>query len=387
MKNVVILGSTGSIGRSALEVIKHLKSEYQVFALAARNNIDLLAKQAKRFRPKIVIAGDSNKLPDLKQKLGSTKISVLSGINGMIEASTNSKVDIVIVALSGSEGIYPTIAAIKKRKRIAIATKEILVSFGKIVMQKALNYGTEILPIDSEQVALHQCLEGRKLSEVKRVILTASGGPFLKRKNLKNIKLSDALNHPIWQMGKKITIDSATLMNKGLEVIETVRLWNLFPNQVDVLIHPQSLIHSMVEFIDGSVLAQLAIPDMRLPIQYALTFPTRLPSLLTKLDFTKSSYLEFFKPDLKKFQCLKLAYQAIQKDNGLPCILNAANEIAVESFLNHTVKFPQIPEIIKKTLQAYKPKQKYQLADLIAIEKWAKSFAKNLINKTKERLS
>lgn len=387
MKRVVLLGSTGSIGRASLQVIEHLKPDYQVFALAARTNIDLLTKQAKKFRPKIVIAGDSNKLPDLKQRLASTKISVLSGINGMNEAAAHAQADIVIIALSGSEGIYPTIAAIEKRKRIAIATKEILVSFGKIVMEKALHYGTEILPIDSEQVALHQCLEGRKLSEVKRVILTASGGPFLNRKNLKNIKLSDALNHPIWQMGKKITIDSATLMNKGLEVIESIRLWNLFPKQVDVLIHPQSLIHSMVEFIDGSVLAQLAIPDMRLPIQYALTFPSRLPSLLNKFDFSQYRYLQFLKPNFKKFPCLKLSYQAIQSDNGYPCVLNAANEVAVESFLNHTIKFPQIPEIIKKTLKGYKPKQKNQLADLIAIEQWAKSFTKRLIEKTKERLS
>jgi 1-deoxy-D-xylulose-5-phosphate reductoisomerase len=387
MKRVVILGSTGSIGRASLQVIEHLKSDYQVFALAARTNIDLLTKQAKKFRPKTVIAGDSNKLPDLKQRLAATKISVLSGINGMNEAAAHAKADIVIIALSGSEGIYPTIAAIEKRKRIAIATKEILVSFGKIVMEKALNNRTEILPIDSEQVALHQCLEGRKLSEIKRVILTASGGPFLKRKNLKNIKLSDALNHPIWQMGKKITIDSATLMNKGLEVIETIRLWNLSPNQVDVLIHPQSLVHSMVEFIDGSLLAQLAIPDMRLPIQYALTFPSRLPSLLNKFDFFQYRYLQFLKPNFKKFPCLKLSYQAIQSDNGYPCVLNAANEVAVESFLNHIIKFPQIPEIIKKTLKGYKPQQKNQLEDLIAIEKWAKSFAKRLIEKTKERLS
>ncbi len=379
MKKVVILGSTGSIGQASLEVIEHLKSDYQVFALAARSNIDLLVKQTKKFRPKVVITGNNDKLPELKKSLASTKTLVLAGIKGMIEASVSPEVDIIIVAMSGSDGIFPTCAAIEKRKRIAIATKEILVSYGKIVMEKALSHNAEILPIDSEQVAIHQCLNGNRLTEIKRVILTASGGPFLHRKSLNNVRLIDALKHPVWKMGKKITIDSATLMNKGLEVIETIRLWNLVPNQVEVVIHPQSLIHSMVEFIDGSILAQLAFPDMRLPIQYALTFPKRLPSLLNKFNFSQYSSLEFIKPDLKKFPCLKLSYQAIQKDNGYPCVLNASNEVAVQAFLTQRIKFSKIPKIIAQTLNAYRPKITRRLEDLIAVGIWAKSYIAKLI--------
>uniref|UniRef100_A0A7C6EBD8 1-deoxy-D-xylulose 5-phosphate reductoisomerase n=1 Tax=candidate division WOR-3 bacterium TaxID=2052148 RepID=A0A7C6EBD8_UNCW3 len=378
MKKVVVLGSTGFLGQRALEVIKHLASEFQIFGLAAHSNTDLLARQAKRFRPRFVIIGDSTRLTELKQKLGGfLKCAVLTGIAGMTEAVTQPEADIVIVCLSGLDGILPVLAAIEKRKRIAIATKEILVSFGKIVMQRAKKYDAEILPIDSEQVALHQCLAGNNLSLVKRVILTASGGPFWHRKNLNNIKLTEALRHPIWPMGKKITIDSATLMNKGLEVIETVRFWNLPPQKVEVLIHPQSVIHSMVEFLDGSILAQLAVPDMRLPIQYALTYPKRLPSLLAQFDFTKFPNLEFFPPNLKKFACLKLAYQAIEKDNGYPCVLNAANEVAVKAFLQGKLKFSQIPKVISQTLRAYHPPQansSLTLKQIIATDQWAQSY-------------
>ncbi|MEO0094048.1 MAG: 1-deoxy-D-xylulose-5-phosphate reductoisomerase [candidate division WOR-3 bacterium] len=380
MQKVVVLGSTGSIGKSALEVIEHLASDFQIFGLAAWSNVKLLAEQTQRFKPKLVIIGDETKAEELRQRLNSDKIAILTGRDGMSEAVSQPAVDIVIVALSGLGGTLPTLAAIEKKKRIAIATKEILVSFGKIIFEKANDSGTEILPIDSEQVALHQCLNQRKLSEVKRVILTASGGPFWQKSNLNNIKLADALNHPVWKMGKKITIDSATLMNKGLEVIETVRFWNLAPEQVEVLIHPQSLIHSMVEFLDGSILAQLAIPDMRLPIQYALTFPKRQSSLLKRLDFTKFSRLEFHKPNLKKFPCLNLAYQAIEKDNGYPCVLNAANEVAVKAFLKRQLKFSQIPQIIAKTLTAYKPTANLNLSQLITTDQWAQDFATKLVN-------
>lgn len=381
MKKVVVLGSTGSIGRATLEVIEHRKKDFQVSALAARSNLDLLIAQVKQFHPKLVITGDHAQLSNLQNKLKKLKVTVLAGIDGMVEASTHSTVDIVVMAMSGLDGIFPTIAAIEKRKRIALATKEILVSFGKIIMDKARSFNTEILPIDSEQVALHQCLNGNKLSEVKRVILTASGGPFYQRKSTKKIKLADALNHPIWKMGKKITIDSATLMNKGLEVIETVRLWNLVPKQVEVLIHPQSLIHSMVEFTDGSILAQLAIPDMRLPIQYALTFPERLPSLTPFFDFSKFSHFDFFQPDFDKFPCLKLAYQTIQKENGYPCVLNAANEVVVEAFIADRVNFSRIPDITAETLTAYEPKPNLHLTQLISVDKWARNYARKLISK------
>lgn len=381
MKRVVVFGSTGSIGRAALEVIAHLKDEFRVFALAARTNVELLVKQVKRFKPKVVIINDQDKLSDLRKKLSSTPVSVSVGIDQMSEIACHPKVDIVIMAMSGTAGIFPIWAAIEKRKRIALATKEILVSFGKIVIEKAKHYDAEILPIDSEQVALHQCLNGNKLSEVKRVILTASGGPFRHHSNFYNIKLTDALNHPVWKMGKKVTIDSATLMNKGLEVIETVRLWSLSPKQVFVLIHPESVIHSMVEFIDGSILAQLAVPDMRLPIQYALTFPKRFPTLLTRYDFTKFCRLEFDLPDYKKFPCLKLAYQAIEKNNGYPCVLNAANEVAVAAFLNSRLKFYEIPQIIAKTLNAYKPKKTLNLTQLLNTDKWASEYAAELIRR------
>jgi 1-deoxy-D-xylulose-5-phosphate reductoisomerase len=381
MKKVVVLGSTGSIGRATLEVIEHRKNDFQVFALSGHSNLDLLVAQAKKFHPKFVITGDNAQLSNLRKKLSSIKISVLAGIEGLVEAATQPTIDIVVMAMSGLDGILPTLAAIEKRKRIALATKEILVSFGKIIMEKAHSRSAEILPIDSEQVALHQCLNGNKLSEVEKIILTASGGPFSRHKSLKSIKLADALHHPIWQMGKKITIDSATLMNKGLEVIETVRLWNLSPKQVEVVIHPQSLIHSMVEFKDGSILAQLAVPDMRLPIQYALTFPKRLPSLTRFLNFAEFHHFDFIQPDFKKFPCLELAYQAIKRGKGYPCVLNAANEIAVSAFLDRRINFSDIPKIISKTLTAHKPRPSLNLVQLVSIDKWARNYANNLISK------
>jgi 1-deoxy-D-xylulose-5-phosphate reductoisomerase len=351
MKKILILGSTGSIGVNTLTVVKEFRDEFEITGLTANGNIELLQKQIIEFNPKTVVVRDSAKAAELKQLLNGT-VEVLTGEEGLIEITRRGSYDIFVSSLVGFAGLAPTIEAIKLKKRIALANKETLVAAGEIITRLCVEYNAELLPIDSEHSAIFQCLVGESKSEIKRLILTASGGPFLNRstEDLKNVTIEEALNHPNWKMGSKITIDSATMMNKGLEVIEAHWLFNLPKEKIDVLIHPQSIIHSMIEYVDCAIKAQLSFPDMKIPIQYALTYPKRLKSSFVNTDFTKINKLTFFEPDFIKFPCLKLAYEAIGTGGTAPCTLNAANEIAVGLFLKGRIKYLQIPEIIESVL-------------------------------------
>lgn len=351
MKNILLLGSTGSIGVNTLEVIRKFNDYFNVFALTANSNIELLEKQVNEFKPKIVVVKDNNKAKELKLNLKG-KCEVLSGEQGLIEITKNGQYDILVSALVGFAGLAPTIESIKLGKRIALANKETLVAAGETVIRMAQMYNSEILPVDSEHSAIFQCLVGEKSDCVEKLIITASGGPFLNKsaEQLKNVSIEEALNHPNWDMGNKITIDSATMMNKGLEVIEAHWLFNFGKDRIEVLIHPQSIIHSMIEFVDGNIKAQLSIPDMKLPIQYALTHPERWKSKFVNTSFPKIRDLSFFEPDTEKFKCLKLAYEVMEQGGTAPCILNAANEIAVGKYLNKEIGFTQIPELIDYTL-------------------------------------
>jgi len=349
-KTITILGSTGSIGRQTLEVAEFLK--IKVLALTANSSIDLLEEQIRKFKPKLASVFVKKAADELKIRLSGSgiKTRIVHGMQGQIEAASKSGADIIVTAIAGQAGLKPTLAAVKTGKRIALANKEPLVCAGKKVMQAAKKYGTEIIPVDSEHSAIFQCLCDRG---IKKIILTASGGPFRGKtlEELESITPEEALRHPSWSMGSKITIDSATLMNKGLELIEAMHLFNISPDKIEVLIHPQSIIHSMVEFEDGSVIAQLSNPDMRQPIQYALTYPKRKPSLTKPLDLAELGKLTFEKPDTDTFPCLRLAYEAANKGQKYCAILNDANEKAVERFLNKEIGFNDIPKEIEKALR------------------------------------
>ncbi len=351
MKTILLLGSTGSIGVSTLDVIRLLKDKFKVFALTANTNIELLEKQINEFRPEFVVVKDKEKAKELKS-IVNDKCTVLAGEEGLLEITKNGNYDILLSALVGFAGLKPTIESIKRGKRIALANKETLVAAGEIVINLAQKHNAEILPVDSEHSAIFQCLVGEKNNSIEKLIVTASGGPFRNHsiEELKNVTVAEALNHPNWDMGNKVTIDSATMMNKGLEVIEAHWLFNLDKDKIDVVIHPQSIVHSMVEFVDNTIKAQLSLPDMKLPIQYALTYPERVGSNFVNTHFPSLKELTFYEPDLVKFNCLQLAYDAMEEGGTAPCILNAANEIAVEKFLTGTIKFTQIPELITNAL-------------------------------------
>lgn len=351
MKKLLILGSTGSIGVNTLTVVKEFHEEFEITGLTANESIELLRKQIAEFKPKTVVVRNAVKAAELKQ-LVNGNVEVLSGDEGLIEITRRGNYDIFVSSLVGFAGLAPTIEAIKLKKRIALANKETLVSAGEIITRLCKKYSAELLPIDSEHSAIFQCLVGESKNEIEKLILTASGGPFLNRsaEDLKNVSIAEALNHPNWKMGNKITIDSATMMNKGLEVIEAHWLFNLPKEKIEVLIHPQSIIHSMVEFVDGAIKAQLSCPDMKIPIQYALTYPCRLKSGFVCTNFPQIHKLTFFEPDFIKFPCLKLAYEAIGTGGTAPCTLNAANEIAVGLFLEGRIGYLRIPEIIKSVL-------------------------------------
>lgn len=351
MKKLLILGSTGSIGVNTLTVVKEFHEEFEITGLTANESIELLSRQIAEFKPKTVVVRNAVKAAELKQLVNGT-VEVLSGDEGLIEITRRGNYDIFVSSLVGFAGLAPTIEAIKLKKRIALANKETLVSAGEIITRLCKEYNAELLPIDSEHSAIFQCLVGESKNEIEKLILTASGGPFLNRsaEDLKNVSIAEALNHPNWKMGNKITIDSATMMNKGLEVIEAHWLFNLPKEKIEVLIHPQSIIHSMVEFVDSAIKAQLSCPDMKIPIQYALTYPRRLNSSFVNTNFPQIHKLTFFEPDFVKFPCLKLAYEAIGTGGTAPCTLNAANEIAVGLFLEGRIGYLQIPEIIKSVL-------------------------------------
>lgn len=351
-KNIIILGSTGSIGTSALEVIENNSDKFSVKYLSTNTRIDLLLEQAKKFKPRGIIVTDDDAYREIKSY--NLNFEVYSKYD-LLEIIVREDIDIVIAAMVGFAGLESTLEAARSGKKIALANKETLVVAGHILTKIAQESGSEIIPIDSEHSAILQCLIGENKSQVRKIILTASGGPFLYREieDFENITIEEALKHPNWKMGNKITIDSATMMNKGLEVIEAHWLFGLRKDQIEVIIHPQSIIHSMVEFVDGSIKAQLGIPDMKLPIQYALSYPERFPVSYSTMDFIKHSQLTFLEPDLRKFKCLELAYKCLELGGNYPVILNAANEVAVQKFLNNEIKFTQIPEIIEKSLEKF----------------------------------
>jgi len=377
MKNVVVLGSTGSIGKNSLEVLSNFPDRFSVFGLSANKNVKLLEEQIKQFRPRMAVITDEESFEHLPQDYGT---EILSGIDGLKRLCSHPQVNLVINALVGSVGLLPSLEALDSGKNLAIANKESLVMAGELLIQKAEEKGGEILPIDSEHSAIKQCLLSGKKEEVKRLILTASGGPFLNksRQSLEEITVEEALSHPTWEMGKKISIDSATLMNKGLEVIEAQWLFGIPSDRIEVLVHPQSIVHSMVEFVDGSVIAQMSLPDMKLPIQYALFYPQRIFSNNTSLDLTKAGQLTFLEPDTEKFPCLGLAYQALKMGGTAPAVLNAANEVAVEAFLAARIGFTDIQKIVKEALRRHQVKSCPRLDDILNADRWAKETGKEI---------
>jgi 1-deoxy-D-xylulose-5-phosphate reductoisomerase len=355
-KRIAIFGSTGSIGTQALEVIESNPDLFSAEVLTAQSNEDLLIKQALKFNPNIVVIGDEKKYNKVKDALASTDIKVFAGEDALTECASLDCYDMMLAAIVGFAGLKPTLMALECGKSVGLANKETLVVAGDIVMQKAVEKRAPVIPVDSEHSAIFQCLVGETRNRIEKVILTASGGPFLGKKPnfLVNVKRDHALQHPNWNMGAKISIDSATLMNKGLEMIEAKWLFNLQPDQVQVLVHPQSIMHSMVQFEDGSMKAQMGLPDMKLPIQYALAFPHRIPNNFPRYDFRKPNQLTFEDPDIKTFRNLALAIDALFRGGNLPCIMNAANEIAVYAFLKNRIGFLDMTDLIERTM-AYVP--------------------------------
>lgn len=381
MKKILVLGSSGSIGRSTLEIVKSFPEEFTVAGLSVNNNIDLLEKQIADFNPGAVVVRNSSKASELKNRIG-TKCEILSGEEGLMELVRRDNYDVLLSALVGFAGLAPTLEAIKKRKRIALANKETLVAAGNLVMDLAEKFNSEILPVDSEHSAIFQCLTGEDRNHISKLILTASGGPFFAKdaSEFESISVEQALNHPNWKMGSKITIDSATMMNKGLEVIEAHWLFNLPKEKIDVIIHPQSIIHSLVEYIDGSIKAQMSTPDMKLPILYALSFPKRFNYGGISTDLRKIKELTFFEPDFNKFVSLKLAFQVMETGGTAPCILNAANEVAVDKFLKSEIRFTQIPDLIKDALNNIEIEGSSELESIIACDRDTRAYLKRKYN-------
>lgn len=385
MKNISILGSTGSIGTQTLEVIRNYPEKFSVKALSANRNINLIIEQAREFKPDIIHITDNSQINELKTALKDTKVKILTGEKGLIDTATYKPVDIVLSAIVGFAGLIPTIEAIKAGKHIALANKETLVVAGEIVTTLARDKNVNIIPVDSEHSAIYQVMQGENYDLVRRLILTASGGPFrnFRLKKLEKVTKEDALKHPNWNMGNKITIDSATMMNKGFEVIEAYHLFKIPPFKIEVVIHPQSIIHSMVEFKDRSVKAQMGLPDMRVPIQYALSYPERFKNSFPELNFAEHTELTFEQPDDKKFPALGIAFEAIRRGGNFPCIINAANEIAVDAFLNNKIAFMQIPQIVEKAMDTVDACVNPQIKDLIETDRETRKTATQLINDLK----
>lgn len=382
MKSISILGSTGSIGQNTLDIVSRHHDQLRVIALAAGRNIDLFKQQIERYRPALAAVMAEEDAIRLKKSLPSdSKTDILWGADGFSEVACAAASEMVVSAMVGFAGLIPTLSAIKAGKQIALANKETLVAAGQLVVEASLKKNVPILPVDSEHSAVFQCLHGENHQEVRRIILTASGGPFFKltKEELENVTPDDALKHPNWNMGKKITIDSASMMNKGLEVIEAKWLFNMDMDRIDVLIHPKSVIHSMVEFVDGAVLAQLGVPDMRIPIAYALSFPHRLPLQSPSLNFLETTPLEFFKPDQDRFPCLKLARDAGASGGTMPAVLNAANEVAVAAFLGGKIGFAQLPVIVEETMMRHSVLASPTLEDIIEADGWSRQEAFQII--------
>jgi 1-deoxy-D-xylulose-5-phosphate reductoisomerase len=381
VKRIAILGSTGSIGQSALSVVDAHPDRLAVVGLAAGENAERLAGQIARYRPRVVAMASDGALDRLRQQ-GAFAGVTLAGVgrDGLVDVASQPDVDLVLCASSGTDGLEAVLAAIHHGKTIALANKEVLVMAGGIVTEAARVRGVTILPVDSEHNAIHQCLHGRSVPELKRVVLTASGGPFRGRtaSELSGVSAAEALKHPTWRMGRKITIDSATLMNKGLEVIEAHWLFGIRADQIDVVIHPQSVVHSMVEFVDGSVIAQMGVTDMRLPIQYAFSYPERWRTGLPPLDLARAGRLEFGVPDTEAFPCLRLAYRALAAARSLPVVLNAANEVAVARFLEGRLGFTSIAHVIERTMEAHRVADVATLVEVHAVDRWAREYSQEV---------
>lgn len=382
MKRVAILGSTGSIGKSALEVVRHLPADLKAVGLSANSNIEILYRQIKEFHPAFACVQDKFAARLLKNRAGLKQTKLFVGEEGLRQMIQEQGIDSVLLAISGSGALMPLLTAIDSGKDIALANKEALVMAGPIIMRRAREKKVKILPVDSEQSAIWQCLQNSDRGKIKNIYLTASGGPLrlTRRKDLKGISREKVLRHPRWKMGEKITVDSATLMNKGLEVLEAIFLFGISVDKIKVLIHPEAIIHSLVEFIDGVVLAQLSVTDMRIPIQYALSYPERLTTDLSGIDFYRLKELHFAKPDFKKFPCLGLSYRAARSMGTMPCVLNAANEISVQEFLKKRLGFISIAKVIAKVIDKHRNIANPGLSEILEADRWARNEARKVIS-------
>ncbi|MDD2318495.1 MAG: 1-deoxy-D-xylulose-5-phosphate reductoisomerase [Geobacteraceae bacterium] len=381
MKKLSVLGSTGSIGVSTLEIVAAHRDKFEIVALTGGNNLQLLKKQIEEFSPQVAAVISEQSARELRSMLPGVKTEILHGVPGMIAAATAADATMVVAAIVGAAGLVPTVAAIKAGKDIALANKETLVTAGHLIMDMVKEQGVRLFPVDSEHSAIFQSLEGHRSDDVSRIILTASGGPFFQYPldKLREVSIADALNHPNWSMGRKITIDSATMMNKGLEVIEAKWLFDLPVEKISVVIHPQSIIHSLVEYVDGCVIAQLGIPDMKAPIAYALTYPERVETGVRGLDLTAIASLNFFQPDLERFPALQLAFRAAGEGESMPAVMNAANEVAVDAFLSGKIKFTDIAMLIEKTMDAHNAHTLNSIDEVLSADLWGRKKTRELI--------
>ena len=380
MKTLSILGSTGSIGVSTLEIVAAYPDRFRVAAMTAGRNLELFARQIRQFTPRIAAVASREDVPRLKDLCSGLDVEILGGVDGLTAAATADEAEMIVAAIVGAAGLAPTAAAVRAGKDIALANKETLVTAGHLFMDMISEYGVKLYPVDSEHSAVFQSIEGHRSQDISKIILTASGGPFRNTPvdQLARVTVRDALNHPNWSMGRKITIDSATMMNKGLEVLEARWLFDAPVEKIEVNIHPQSIIHSMVEYVDGCVIAQLGTPDMKAPIAYALSHPERVATGVTPLDLTTFSGLTFFKPDMDKFRCLGLAYRAINEGESMPAVMNAANEIAVEAFLKGEIGFLQIPEVIERTMDAHQAHDLKSIDEVLQADSWGRDTAQGI---------
>ncbi len=383
MKKISLLGSTGSIGVNTLDVVERYPESFQVCALSAGSNVDLFARQIRKFKPALAALFDSTKIDVLKELVGDLDVEIVSGQEGTVSVASFPEADLVVSGVVGSAGLLPALAALKAGKNLALANKETLVIAGELVLEEAERTHTRIIPIDSEHSAIFQVLNGEKTTRIKKIILTASGGPFrtFTLKQMENVTVKEALNHPNWSMGAKITIDSSTMMNKGLEYIEAKWLFGV-DTKVEIIVHAQSIIHSMIEFVDTSIIAQLGIPDMRVPIAYALTYPDRFACELPSLDLASMGNLTFEAPDFERFPCLQLAMDAMEMGQTMPAILNAANEITVQAFLDELIPYKDISEIIRMVMQNHSPVPLQELQDVLDADRWAREETTKLITVT-----
>ncbi|MBI4400983.1 MAG: 1-deoxy-D-xylulose-5-phosphate reductoisomerase [Nitrospirae bacterium] len=381
MKNIVLLGSTGSIGTNTLDIVAKFPEQFRVVGLTAGTNDEKLEEQLRVFKPTAVALSDEAAAAKLRARCKGASVQILSGVEGVAQVARLPEADLVISAIVGGAGLVPTLAAIRARKNVALANKEPMVMAGKLMQEEARRHGVRIFPVDSEHSAIFQSMEGHRREDIRRLILTASGGPLweLTREQMQHVKPEQALRHPNWKMGAKITIDSATLMNKGLEVVEARWLFDIPPSQIEVLIHRESIVHSLVEYRDGSVIAQLGLPDMRTPISYAMNYPARMPLEPPPLDLAGIGKLTFFRPDHDRFPCLGFGYEALLTGGTMPATLNAANEIAVAAYLNHGIGFLRIGEVIQATMEAHSPRDVTSLEDALEADRWARTKAETLV--------